>query len=207
MPVDALTPKVASVEQTISIVVPELIWLTWLKPNPRYDSKCEYIYIIFIATEHVKSYLLITNVVSTVIIWCSMIRCSPVWQCTAYTINMHMWYTAYWEVCFKSYLLITNVVSTVITWCSMIRCSPVLQCTAYTINMHMWYTAYWEVCFKSYLLITNVVSTVITWCSMIRCSPSMAMYSIYHKHAHVIHCLLRGLFHWHNGTRMITWWL
>ena len=54
MPSDALAPKVTSasagmvsvgcVGQTTCIVIPELISSTWIKPNPKYDAKCEYIF-------------------------------------------------------------------------------------------------------------------------------------------------------------------
>ena len=35
---------ISCVRHKISIVVLELISSTWVKPNPRYDSKCEYIF-------------------------------------------------------------------------------------------------------------------------------------------------------------------
>ena len=41
------------VGQRICIVVPEFISSTWVKPNPRYDSKCEYIFLIFKTIQHV----------------------------------------------------------------------------------------------------------------------------------------------------------
>ena len=53
MPADALAPKVASAStgmvsywvcKTDNIVIPKLISYIWVKPNPRYDSKCEYIF-------------------------------------------------------------------------------------------------------------------------------------------------------------------
>ena len=46
MPAYALAPKVASVGQTTYIVVPELISSALVKPNPRHDLKCEYIFNI-----------------------------------------------------------------------------------------------------------------------------------------------------------------
>ena len=47
MSADALAPKSRQnrhVRQTTNIVVADLISPTWVKPNPRYDSKCEYIF-------------------------------------------------------------------------------------------------------------------------------------------------------------------
>ena len=55
MPADALAPSICHqsisrhgigcVGETACIVVPELISSTLIKPNPRYDSKCEYSWV------------------------------------------------------------------------------------------------------------------------------------------------------------------
>ena len=54
MPADALAPTVGRVSagivlcvlgQRTCFAIPELISSTWVKPSPRYYSKCEYMYI------------------------------------------------------------------------------------------------------------------------------------------------------------------
>ena len=49
IPADALgTLCIGYIRQTICIVVPGLIPSTWVKPNPRYESKYKYMYIFVI---------------------------------------------------------------------------------------------------------------------------------------------------------------
>ena len=48
MHADAIVPNVANASAGMVfaeyLVVSDLISSTWIKPNPRYDSKCEYIF-------------------------------------------------------------------------------------------------------------------------------------------------------------------
>ena len=62
MPADALAPKVARASTDMDGIgcvgqttCSELILCSWVKPNPRYDSKCEYIFVVFKTIRHVKS--------------------------------------------------------------------------------------------------------------------------------------------------------